>query len=72
MGYQLCIMAIGRCPEIQLSKDRYIQLRDAKRTLDLAGAIEEKFDLLMSNYLELEKEGLPISGGSLTEELPIY
>ena len=70
MGYQLCIMAIGRCPEIQLSKDRYIQLRDAKRTLDLAGAIEEKFDLLMSNYLELE--ALPISGGSLTEELPIY
>ncbi|MFT6600700.1 MAG: hypothetical protein ACJATD_001555 [Alloalcanivorax sp.] len=72
MGYQLCIMAIGRCPEIQLSKDRYIQLRDAKRTLDLAGAIEEKFDLLMSNYLELEKEVLSLTAESMVASSPIY
>ncbi|QVL43787.1 MAG: hypothetical protein KFB92_04095 [Alcanivorax sp.] len=50
--------AVGKVPEIEIDSDRYDALQNARSILIGALAIEEKYDLLFSNYLELEKECL--------------
>ena len=52
------VWAIGKVPEIEIDADRYLALHNARSVLIGALAIEEKYDLLFSNYLELEKECL--------------
>ncbi len=49
---------IGQAPEITIDSDRYEALKKARNILTGALAIEEKYDLLFSNYLELETECL--------------
>lgn len=58
MKYCLKVCAIGKMPEIEIDSGRYDALQDARNVLFGALAIEEKYDLLFSNYLELEKEAL--------------
>lgn len=52
------VWALGKPPEIEIDSERYSALRNARNLLISALAIEEKYDLLFSNYLELEKECL--------------
>ena len=52
------VWAIGKVPEIEIDSDRYDALQSARSVLIGALAIEEKYDLLFSNYLDLEKECL--------------
>ena len=49
MKYIAKIWALGKFPEIKLDKDRYESLRVARTILVGARAIEEKFDILLSN-----------------------
>ena len=44
--------------DIQIDADRYDNLLKSRKILGGALALEEKFDLLVSNYLDLESECL--------------
>lgn len=52
----LTIRAIGRFPETEITEERFERIKAAKTFLSEALSIEEKFEILLSNYLELEKE----------------
>jgi|TARA_R100001224_G_scaffold33244_2_gene18684 hypothetical protein len=49
---------LGDVPEIEIDAQKFNSLLKARKVLEGALAIEEKYDLLFSNYLDLEREGL--------------
>ncbi len=55
MDYTLEPLTIGCKAIVPLSKDEYESIRSAKSSLAMALALEEKFDLLVENYMELEQ-----------------
>lgn len=57
----LKIHAFGEYPEISISKEKFEELRTAKDKLAAGLALAEKFEILLQNFLELEKELLSIS-----------
>ena len=61
--YILEVVGLGQCPEIEISKEKFLELKSAKRTLREAFACEEKYEIVIHNYIELEKElsGLTIA-----------
>lgn len=61
MKYFLRICAIGPYPETEISEERFLNLKKSKDCLLAAFSIEEKYELLVSNYLDFEKEVLSIS-----------
>tara|TARA_R110001583_G_scaffold174519_1_gene328935 strand:+ start:144 stop:1052 length:909 start_codon:yes stop_codon:yes gene_type:complete len=58
MLYQLRIHAIGKYPEIEIDEKKYYSIYEARNILSAAMAVEEKYELLINNYVELEKEVL--------------
>ncbi|EGQ8277118.1 hypothetical protein DC852_26620 [Vibrio parahaemolyticus] len=54
-------MALGNHPEIEITREKYNDLSTAWEILKAALAIEEKYELVISNFLELEKDSLAIS-----------
>lgn len=56
MRHSLRIHAIGRFPEIDIDEARYSALRASHRLLSNALSIEEKYQIVLSNYLDFEKE----------------
>ena len=54
-------MVLEESPQIPISEEVFKQLQLAKSILSAAFAIEEKYDLLIANYIELEKELISIS-----------
>lgn len=56
MKFTLRIGAIGNYPEIQIDKHRFQLLKSSRAILNEALFFEEKYEILISNYLELEKE----------------
>ena len=54
MKYVLKIDALGKYPEINLSEDEYKSLKIASEKLSNGLAIEEKYEILISNYLDFE------------------
>lgn len=61
MLYTARIWAIGSFPEIKIEQEQFAKLKLARVCLSGALAIEEKYEILISNYLELEKECLNIT-----------
>jgi hypothetical protein len=61
MRYLLRMQVIEVVPEIELTEDEFRELKEAHNILSAGSAIEEKFEILLSNYLELEKEALNLS-----------
>lgn len=61
MKYIIQIWALGAHPEIELDDEKFKKLKHARKCLSNALAIEEKYELLLSNYLDLEKECLIIT-----------
>nr|VFK59782.1 MAG: hypothetical protein BECKTUN1418F_GA0071002_11882 [Candidatus Kentron sp. TUN]VFK63195.1 MAG: hypothetical protein BECKTUN1418D_GA0071000_12022 [Candidatus Kentron sp. TUN]VFK68456.1 MAG: hypothetical protein BECKTUN1418E_GA0071001_11842 [Candidatus Kentron sp. TUN] len=59
--YILTIAALGRFPELKVDKDRYERLKASKPILSHALAIEEKYEILISNFQELERDAINIS-----------
>jgi hypothetical protein len=55
MKYILCNLW-GNAPEVEISEREYIELRKARNTLSNALAIEEKYEIVISNYLDFEQE----------------
>lgn len=58
MKYCLMAWLLGDVPEIEIDAQKFNSLLKARKALEGALAIEEKYDLLFSNYLDLEREGL--------------
>lgn len=65
MKYIAKVMTIGKNPEIELSQEEYKNIQLAKACLSELFSFEEKYELLLSNYLELEQECLLISSESM-------
>ena len=65
MFYFLTRQVLGSKTEIQLSEYEYAYIKSAKAGLLGALHIEEKFDLLLSNYIEIENELLRLSNENM-------
>jgi hypothetical protein len=56
MKYWLKQMVLGRVPEVEIGLVRFESLRKARKSLVDAFALEERWDIVVSNYQELERE----------------
>ncbi|MBP6366198.1 MAG: hypothetical protein KA343_02545, partial [Nitrosomonas sp.] len=56
MKYQLTLAILGPRQELEIDKERFDSLKGARHTLIEAFALEEKYEILISNYLELEQQ----------------
>lgn len=54
--YSLKIYALGSFPEVEIDAERYAALRSSHAVLGHALAIEEKYQIVLSNYLDFERE----------------
>lgn len=54
--YFLRIAALGDFPKLEIDKLRFEELKTSRPVLTHALAIEEKYEILISNFLELERE----------------
>lgn len=59
--YFLKIDALGSFPKISIDEIRFLKLKASKEILSEALAIEEKYEIIISNYLDLEKESNNLS-----------
>ncbi|NIA12043.1 MAG: hypothetical protein GWP10_20555 [Nitrospiraceae bacterium] len=56
MKYILCKNVLGNVPEIEISESEYYALQKARNILSNALEIEEKYEIVISNYLDFEQE----------------
>lgn len=56
MKYQLTLAILDPHQELEIDKERFDFLKRARHTLIEALALEEKYEILISNYLELEQQ----------------
>lgn len=61
MPYLLRAQVVGAAPEIPLTAEEFADLHQAHLALTAGLALEGKFEILLSNYLELEKEVLGLA-----------
>ena len=72
MKYTMCVWALGSYPEIEITQARFDEIKHARRCLSGALAIEEKYELLLSNYLDLERECLNITSNNMVRQTKRY
>lgn len=65
MKYILRIHALGEFPEIDLDVNEFEEVKRSRETLANGLAIEEKYEIFVSNYLEFEKELLEFAALSM-------
>lgn len=70
--YSLCALVLEENPEIPLSEDEFEKLKQAKSCLNSAFALEENYDLLLSNYRELELEAISAAFNDMTVKQHAY
>lgn len=68
MKYLVTILTTGNNPELVIDESKFEQLKQAKECLSEILSFEEKYELLLSNYMELEKECLLISAQNMVYE----
>ena len=68
MKYLVTILTTGNNPELVINESKFEQLKQAKECLSEILSFEEKYELLLSNYMELEKECLIISAQNMVYE----
>ena len=56
--YLLRIYALGPHPELEISHEAFEGIKSSKAILNAGLSMEEKYEVLVSNYLEFEKEML--------------
>lgn len=63
MKYIIQVWTLDSYPEneIEIDQPKFDELRHAQKSLSVALAIEENYELLLSNYLDLEKECLNVA-----------
>lgn len=65
MKYLLRKAVLGNTPEIEISEEKYSGYKAARKILSNCFAIEEKYEILISNYLEFEKQILDAATSSM-------
>lgn len=68
MKYTLRKNVLGNVPDVEISEQEYIRLRKARNALSNALAIEEKYEIVVSNYLEFEQEILDATTRNMIRE----
>lgn len=63
---------IGLAPVLQISNEQYEAIVDARAILTSAFAIEESYDLLIGNFMEVEQELLPATTINAVRDLNGY
>jgi hypothetical protein len=59
--YKISIFAIGPQEYIDITEEDYYEIKESHQFVSLGLALEEKLDLLVENYVELEKELLDMA-----------
>lgn len=65
MKYLLRKAVLGKCPEIEITAQEYAHFEEARKILSNALAIEEKYEIVITNYLEFEKQILDTTAASM-------
>ena len=61
MKYFLRLNTLGDCPELPIDSERFLLLKNARRILSEAFSIEEEYEMIIYNYIELEKKSINTS-----------
>lgn len=72
MKYMLKKLVLDRTPDIPINEDRFESLKKARKTLTEVFSIEEKYELLLSNFLDFIKEPLILSAENMVREEVSY
>ncbi|MBU0589571.1 MAG: hypothetical protein KJ852_18530 [Gammaproteobacteria bacterium] len=72
MKYIIRKAVIARVPEIEISVEEYLILQQARNVLISALAIEEKYEILIANFLALEKELLHVAATNMVRQAHSY
>lgn len=72
MDYIIKINALGTFPEIKIDADRFEKIKEARVILTNALAIEEKYEILLQNYLEFKKGLLAIAAEAMIRTVIDY
>jgi hypothetical protein len=72
MKYYLQPALLAPPPPLEISQQEYDFLRNSREVLEAAFGIEENFDLLVGNYLELEHAALAIATSAVARHLSEY
>lgn len=74
MRYTIQVWTLDSYPEnkIEIDQPKFDELRHAQKCLSLALAIEETYELLLSNYLDLERECLNVAADCMVRESTDY
>jgi hypothetical protein len=72
MRYLLRKIVISPVPEVEISAEEFLGLKAARRVLSNAFAIEEKYEIVISNFLDLEKQLLDIAATNSLRETNTY
>jgi len=72
MNYQLRKAVLFSSKSIELSKEEYDALATARAVLTNAFAIEEKYEIVISNYLDLEKSILYVAAQNMVRQTIDY
>lgn len=72
MRYILRKAVLGKVPEIEITEENYLALQNAREVLTNALAIEEKYEILIFSYLELEKQILNDTAHSMLRDNTEY
>ncbi len=72
MKYAIKIDAMGRFPEIEIDKHQFETIYHAREILSNGLAMEEKYEILISNYLDFEKEILCNTAKTMVRTISEY
>ncbi len=72
MRYYLQTAILAAPRPLRISKSEFEQLMRARTTLTAAFPLEENFDLLLGNYLELEKLALSLAANNMVRRIGGY
>ena|SRR5687768_5108324 len=68
MKYLLRKVALDKAPEIEITAEEYAEFEKARNILSNALAIEEKYEIVIANYLAFEKRILNTTTGYMVRE----
>lgn len=68
MKYLLRKVVLDEVPEIEITAEEYADFEKARNILSNALAIEEKYELVIANYLDFEKQILNTTTGYMVRE----
>lgn len=72
MEYFLRLGTLGACPTLNIDSERFSLLKSSRHILSEALAIKEEYEMVISNYIDLEKESISVSISHMTRNYRGY